>query len=394
MKVCALCGREVHKNGTDPRTGTQKYWCPKCKTSIVVDADKDMVLANLKLAKQKQNFQDSNRIERKAFREWARIDTTLTEITKEFIHLLKQNSFTISEQLPEKSFDESAGAVIHLSDLHFNELVDLPHNQYNYKVASQRLKTFADKCKGLIDHHNVHHAVIAITGDILNSDRRLDELMNNAGNRTQAMFVAVDLLQQFIRDIASVCRVSVVSVSGNESRVKDEHGMSDVMMTDNYDYAVHNILKHVLPDIPFHSGDPAEIVFQVAGQNILACHGERFTGNIEKEINSTIGRYAQRGTRVDYVIFGHTHSARIGDSHARCSSMVGSNTYAERGLNLIGRASQNIYFFYENGNRDGFKVDLQNPGCDLYAYNRTLEAYNTKSKDKLHKGEVVFQVIV
>ena len=73
-------------------------------------------------------------------------------------------------------------------------------------------------------------------------------------------------------------------------------------------------------------------------------------------------RYKARGTNVDYVIFGHIHSARVGDTFSRSSSMVGANDYSEKALNLAGRASQNCYIFYENGNRDGIKIDLQNYG--------------------------------
>ena len=74
--------------------------------------------------------------------------------------------------------------------------------------------------------------------------------------------------------------------------------------------------------------------------------------------------------------------------------MVGANDYSEKALNLGGRASQNAYVFYENGNRDGIKIDLQNTDCKGYEIDKTLEAYNAKSAKKNRKRETIFKVVV
>ena len=106
-----------------------------------------------------------------------------------------------------------------------------------------------------------------------------------------------------------------------------------------------------------------------------------------------MGRYKARGVDIDYVIFGHVHSARVGDNFSRSSSMVGANDYSEKALNLAGRASQNCYIFYENGNRDGIKIDLQNY-TKGYNIEESLESYNAKSHDKIKSGTTIFKVVV
>ena len=73
--------------------------------------------------------------------------------------------------------------------------------------------------------------------------------------------------------------------------------------------------------------------------------------------------------------------------------MVWANDYSEKALNLSGRASQNCYIFYENGNRDGIKVDLQNYGRG-YNIDKSLEAYNAKSGNKVNTGTTIFKVVV
>ena len=234
------------------------------------------------------------------------------------------------------------------------------------------------------------------SGDLLNSDRRLDELLQMATNRTKATFLAVDIFQQIILHLNESFNVSVVSVTGNESRVKKDYGWVDLIATDNYDYTIFQTLKYLFKgsEITFIEGDPMEKVVNVAGQNLLIIHGHGgIKTGIEKSINQMIGRYRMRGTKIDYIIFGHIHSARIGDLYSRSSSMVGANDYSEKALNLSGRASQNCYIFYENGNRDGIKIDLQNYG-EGYDIDDSLAEYNPKSHDKLNQGTTIFKVVV
>ena len=217
-----------------------------------------------------------------------------------------------------------------------------------------------------------------------------------ATNRTKATFLAVDIFQQIILHLNESFNVSVVSVTGNESRVKKDYGWVDLIATDNYDYTIFQTLKYLFKgsEITFIEGDPMEKVVNVAGQNLLIIHGHGgIKTGIEKSINQMIGRYRMRGTKIDYIIFGHIHSARIGDLYSRSSSMVGANDYSEKALNLSGRASQNCYIFYENGNRDGIKIDLQNYGKG-YDIDDSLAEYNPKSHDKLNQGTTIFKVVV
>ena len=74
--------------------------------------------------------------------------------------------------------------------------------------------------------------------------------------------------------------------------------------------------------------------------------------------------------------------------------MVGANDYSEKALNLNGRASQNCYIFYDSGNRDGIKVDLQNVKEQGYDIDKSLEAYNAKSSEKRKKKTTIFEVVV
>jgi hypothetical protein len=98
--------------------------------------------------------------------------------------------------------------------------------------------------------------------------------------------------------------------------------------------------------------------------------------------------------QIDYIISGHIHSARVGDIASRSSSLVGANEYSEKGLNLSGRASQNIYIFHEDKNIDAMKIDLQYVGEDCYNIDSELESYNAKSSNKLKPKKTIFEVTI
>jgi len=396
---CSRCGSgDLVKKSKDTK-GQQRWLCKDCnyRSSYPTIAEPDLIKENVRIAKQKQSFQDKNRIERKAFREYARIENAITEVNRHIKEILDSYKLhtKIKKHKPKKQ--DSVG-VIHLSDLHFNELVDLPNNKYDFEIASKRLKKHVEGCKSYFSTQGIGKVLIALTGDLINSDRRLDEMLNNATNRASAVFLAIDIMQQAVIDLAEDYNVAVACVSGNEARTHKEYGWSDILATDNYDFTIFNMLRALFmgSDVEFISGDPMELVVNVAGQNLLMLHGHgAITSKHESSINQIMGRYANHGVAVDYVISGHVHSARVGDTYSRSSSMVGANDYSEKALNLSGRASQNCYIFYTNGNRDGIKIDLQNvDDIEGYDIDKSVEAYNPKSSGKLRPRTTIFEVKV
>ena len=56
--------------------------------------------------------------------------------------------------------DIPVSLICELRDTHFNELVDIIGNKYDFKVASQRLYKYADKITYMKDYeHNICYAV-------------------------------------------------------------------------------------------------------------------------------------------------------------------------------------------------------------------------------------------
>ncbi len=375
----------------------QRYKCNSCgyKSVDMMLLDKEIIAENVRLEKRTQRAQDSNRIKNKSFREFARLDNAIKEYSKHMVAILQK--IPIKKFKPINVKSSKGTGLIQISDTHFNELVEMESNQYDFEIASKRMRTFVRKAKIYLKAVGVKKVFVGITGDLLNSDRRLDELLSMSLNRANATFLAVSILKQAIEDIREDFEVSVGCVSGNESRAGQEIGWTEAVASDNYDNTIYNMLYYIFKErsdihfIPMNNS--LELVVEVEGQNVLLIHGHSVRGKIENTITQIKGRYSSQGIQLGYIICGHIHSARIGDTYGRSSSLVGANAYSEKALNLESRASQNVYVFYRDGNRDGVKIDLQYYDKIGYDIDHELEAYNAKSSQKLNKGKVIFQVV-
>ena len=355
-------------------------------------ADKDIVNYNIKLAKQKQRLQDLNRIERKSFREDSRFENALVEYNDALIKLLEKNSLNV--KLSKIKHDTDSVIVCQIADTHFNELVNLDSNKYDFSIAAKRLQKYAHNVKKYAKFHKANKILIAITGDLLNSDRRLDEKLAMATNRAKATFLSVHLLKHFILDLNEVSEVQVCCVTGNESRVNEELGWVDIVASDNYDFTIFEMLRLLMPNINFIRGNALELVVEVNGKNMLVIHGHQLGKMDTNQIAKLVSKYSAKGVIIDFVICGHLHETMIKDNIARSASLVGSNAYSENALNLTGTAAQNIYCFTNDGRHD-IRIDLQE--TDLwkgYDINKELFAYNAKSSDKTKKKETVFKIII
>lgn len=362
--------------------------------------DYEIVEGYVRAQKKAQKHQDVTRVERKGFREYARIENAIGEHANEIRRALDGYQFA-DPPTGGVEADGNAAAILHLSDHHLNERVALPHNRYDWEIAGKRLRKYADQALRHCEAHGIGSALIAFTGDMLNSDRRLDELLANAGNRAKACVLAVDLYQQMLRHLSRHLDITVAGISGNESRITKDVGWHDEIVSDNYDFTIYEMLRLLLGDrIRFvEPSDPSRCIVKVAGQNVLLTHGHGDGGLASKAdqklIQSIVGFHQARGEKVDLVIFGHVHEAQITDGYARSSSLCGSNTYNENALGLYGRASQNLYLLHKGGGWDGIKIDLQDTrGVEGYTVRDRMRTYNTKSAGKARPKQTVVEVTI
>ena len=86
--------------------------------------DIEIILENVRLARAVQKQQDLNRVRGKSFREQARLDNTLEEMNAQILEKLSKYDFSRFTKKHDAKGEESCG-IVHLSDLHLNELVKM-----------------------------------------------------------------------------------------------------------------------------------------------------------------------------------------------------------------------------------------------------------------------------
>lgn len=347
------------------------------------------------LARKHQKQLDFNRIERKTWRNQARAYTAIETLQKEILDALteckEELKFPTYQILKSSEHykSEKAVAVLHLSDLHFNEIINLPSNKYDFEVAAKRLKLLAQKTKLYADAHNCSRIVIAFGGDLINSDRRIDEVLSMATNRARAVVLAVHLLRQLVMDLhTSYLDVDLFGITGNEGRAKQELSWGDPAVTDSYDASIYWMLSALVhnPDIGItcHQLQGNEALFKIHSEVFLLVHGHQVAAHDQKAIQAIIGKHsAITKEQVTHVLCGHIHSSLVGDFVSRNASLAGSNAFSAEGLNFASKAAQNLHIVTKTG-LDGIKLDLQDTtGVDGYAIIQELEQHSARSVDKV-----------
>lgn len=351
-----------------------------------------------KLRKECVTVKNKLNFERNLFNKKLKEISSLEELNQELINSLKKLKPIVSENTTDIVSDNDDILLVQLSDLHINELTnEFRNTNYDINIANKRLKKFSEKIQKEIVNKGVKKVVIAMTGDLCNSDSILSKQQNNATDKATSIVLATKLLEHFILDIYKVCcDISIVGVSGNEGRLMN---MSDFYTDENLvvnspDFIILNFLEMLLTDfynIKFLNGRNAEQVVNINGNNILFTHGVLYgKGDMGKAVQQTIARYADKGVNIRYSVSGHLHSTKLSNFFMRSASLVGNNSYATTTLNLNSRASQNIAFISKNGEISPMAIDLENVDNIVgYDISSELKKFNIKNAVKNTDNDII-----
>lgn len=355
-----------------------------------------------RLARQKQKAQDVSRVERTLFRNYNRAHSTLEELNESVHNLLHDRKDFFPERKNAKPNGSQKVGVIQLSDIHFGELVkETVNNRFDIDIASKRLMKLIARSKAIFKADGITNVAVLMTGDMINSTRRISEITAYADARVKVVFNAYLILGSLLEDLYQDFDVTVGYVVGNESRLSEFFDSTNFLASDNFDLMLYMMLKntHEKNNLAFldNPDNPMEQVIDINGSNFLLVHGNGHRGlantsKIETEVEKIKSRYSSNGVNVHYVVCGHIHSTYISNSYARSASIVGSNAYAERTLNCTSKASQNVFVVDYDGSIDGFMIDLQTyEGYEGYEYDHESIEYNSNDD---RGGTVLIQKVL
>ncbi len=276
--------------------------------------------------------------------------------------------------------------VMQFTDIHACELV-LPEetnwqNAYDFEIMSKRIRKFVLKSIDEFKHEGITDVYIALTGDLVNSSRRVSEKLAQISSLCKAALLLTSILEQaFIELRKAGFTLHVTSIVGNESRLLKDMESGEMSASENWDFLIFNNLRHLFKQVKgvnfiIPDNNIMSILEFPNGFNMLMLHGHTVRGQADKAIWKLIQNYVFQGTPINMVIMGHLHNASIGDFICRASSLCGANSYSSNDLMFLSRASQNVYVINEDKSFKGVKIDVQETdGIIGYDIIEELESY-------------------
>ena len=358
------------------------------------ELDKEELTTGLvKKSAQLQKVRDLKNQEVKIKREGERLYNILEERFTTLIDSLESVNLS-NIKLPKiKNNKSEKYGILQLSDLHANEII-LPSethnmNEYNFDILSKRLRKYILESINLFKTYNMTDIYLILTGDLLNSSRRLSEKLAQSTSLAKASLLLTFLIEQAILELRQKgFRIHVTSIVGNESRLSDFMESNEMTASENWDFLVFNSLRHLFKNVNgvefiVPDNQIMSLVNMPNGFNFLITHGHTLKGGMEKNIGRLLQNYNHRGIPVHAIFVGHQHNASIGDFASRSSSLCGANAYSSNDLMFLTRSSHNSYIVNEDLSYHGMKFDLQNVE-DVEGYNiaEELETYIPKSYNK------------
>lgn len=380
----------VKENNADNwQIDSYKRLVRNCRSKMVANDELDFEEDDyIKSVAQNQKKQDLNNQLRKTNRETFRLYNCVEDVYNEYIELLKKVDLSKFKITNHKEKKNSKTAILQLSDIHANELItpsESFNNEYNFDILSKRMKKFITESMKEFDNNNVSNVLIAMTGDCLNSSRRLSEKLAMNSSLTCASLLLTYILEQVIIELSKKYNISVTCVVGNESRIEQvEMDSQNILATTNYDFLIYNNLRMIFRNEPINFITPKNYIQNVVSLkinkdkvfNALFTHGHILKNCSESNIPSIMQQYMYNQIKIDGIFIGHFHHARCGDILSVSGCMCGANSYTSNDLKFITRASQNIYIINDDLSYKAIKIDLQNVnGYDGYSIKEELEQY-------------------
>ncbi len=255
------------------------------------------------------------------------------------------------EKRPPKGKPGTRSAILHLSDLHYAEAIDLAEmggiNSYNVEIADNRLnRSFNTVARLLTEFWHgqpVERIHICLGGDLVSGGIhpelvRTDELLRLPSAKAVAARLADGILG--LRKEVGV-PISIYSVPGNHGRltVKPE---TKAHVPDNLDTLVAWFIESRLAKddgVKVMYGDSVDCLFDVYGLPFVLTHGDRmgsrggqgFIGpvaTIMRGHHKLLADYSSRGTPPYKVLTGHFHTTCEMPSGYGNGSLAGWSNFA------------------------------------------------------------------
>ena len=278
------------------------------------------------------------------------------------------------------------GPMLMLSDIHYGEVINPDEvggvNEYNKKIAKERIKRLVDTTIDLCFNHMGRAAVaypglvVCLGGDLIGGDIHEELAATNDRTSHQAVNDLTDILASAIETLATKFgRVFVPGVVGNHGRSTKRSWMKGRVFH-NYDWSIYCNLEREFrrekKHIQIVPSNEADYHFQVFGHRFMLTHGDSLGVKGGDGIIGAIGpimrgrlkvgrSQAEIGRDFDTLLIAHWHQYLTLPGLICNNAVKGYDEYANLQLRApFSRASQALTFIHpEHGITANWQVYLQ-----------------------------------
>lgn len=228
--------------------------------------------------------------------------------------------------------------ILHLSDLHYAEVVEFTGIIYDTVVAEQRLESIINQFIEM--SKNYENAVILINGDMVSGSIHNELQSTNEFVITEAVLKLSELLTKHIisikENLLGKQNLEVIFTVGNHSRTIPGGVYYKNKVKENWEYILGNIVKGYCKnyDIYVEVASTHAIIVPIEGIRFCVTHGDTFRSL--NNIRTTIAKFQEMNMstigKFDNILIGHFHSTRI-------ENILGGKLFINGALNNINEYS-------------------------------------------------------
>ena len=320
------------------------------KDEIVEENDKALTKLEkkeLSLQKEREKLKDLRRRLNREIRESARRENTIEMIEESIRELADVKPLVVDKSVEILEGNE---AILNFSDFHLGIAISNYFNEYNEKIAIQRIETLIQKTIQYCELNNVNRLHVALNGDLINGYKYLtliaDKDMSVVQSTIRASEIISDMIKEFCRHID---KVDVHYAIGNHASMKQ---MKDNLEEDNFEYFIFDFIKlrtKDLKNLEIHKNKYSDdiIDINIGDKLIIVTHGDK-----DKPKNCVNKLCTFLDERPHYIMLGHYHHYEEYDQNniniKVNGSIVSTDAYAFK-LRLNSRASQTLVVHDKDG---------------------------------------------
>ena len=300
------------------------------------------------LQKEKQKLSDERTELNRTIREEARKESYLDLVRKVICAETQPMEWTHNNRCDYAFTNNSL--IVHLTDIHAGEEVDIYSNTFNADILKQRIEDYTDKVINIAKLHHSENCYLIIgevVSGIIHNNLRIQNNMD--------MMESFKLISELISSMVAVLsdyfdEVHIYVTEGNHSRISPNK--EDSLKGENMDILLPFYLVARLQNFAnvhvYDNDDPIEIArFDVYGNHIMAAHGDK-----DKPQNVIQNFTMMFGIKPDIVYLGHRHtnglSTIFGSRVIQSGSVIGTNNYSQD-IRKVSKPEQTVSVVDKNG---------------------------------------------